>query len=563
MNHIRPYTPPSDDDLRRLIRFSVEDGRIWLAGQRMLLVHAGALAALRRELIKSLGPAYARAYFMRVGFTAGRNDAALARTIRHDATFFEKFMVGPQLHMLEGAVQVRVLTFEADEVSGRFYTEVRWDHSWEAEMHRRDCGLSAIPTCWMLLGYASGYTSAFMGRRILYKETHCVGCGDDHCHIIGRPVEEWEDAGEDALILFEESWGDFCRPQSAAAPPPSLRPEPPALPSPPPELIGHSRAFRAAFELLRTAAPTRATVLLTGETGVGKERFARALHALSPRASGPFVAVNCAALPSELVEAELFGAERGAYTGAHASRPGRFEAADGGTLFLDEIGEMPLPAQAKLLRVLQEGEVERLGGSRCRKVDVRIVAATNRDLEAAVREGRFRLDLFYRLNVLAIHIPPLRERREDIEPLTQALLARFAERHSRPVPLLTDRAYHALLTHDWPGNVRELENLLERIVITTPPGMAVDAPDLFPHRPRSGEGAVLTGEGRLGPAAGEARSLLDEILARGLDFEAVERELIAEAIARARGNLSAAARLLGLTRPQLSYRWERKHARAQ
>ncbi|HLH43273.1 MAG TPA: sigma 54-interacting transcriptional regulator, partial [Bryobacteraceae bacterium] len=548
MSDLAPYTPPSDEDLRRLIRFSVDDGRIWLAGQRMLLVHAAALAALRRELIASLGARYARQYFLRVGFTAGRSDAALAKTVRHDASFFEKFMVGPQLHMLEGAVRVRILSFAADEISGRFYTEVRWDHSWEAEMHRRDFGLSSDPVCWMLLGYASGYTSAFMGRRILYRETACVGCGHDFCHIVGKPLEEWGEEEEDGAILFE----------SANIPshiniPPAL---PAAAPSPPSELVGRSPAFRAALELLRSVAPTRATVLLTGETGVGKERFARLLHKLSPRADNPFIAVNCAGLPFELIEAELFGVERGAYTGAHASRAGRFELAHGGTLFLDEIGELPLPAQAKLLRVLQESEIERLGGGRCRKIDVRIVAATNRDLESAVRESRFRADLFYRLNVVPIRIPPLRERGEDIHALALSLLQRFANLYNRPVPSLTDRAYQALLQYDWPGNVRELENLIERLVITTPDGMAIDAGDLFPDLVLSENGAVVTSHGLLSSEESSAppSSLVDELLASGLTLEALERKLLEEAVRRSRGNLSAAARLLGLTRPQLSYR---------
>lgn len=556
MSDLAPYTPPSDEDLRRLIRFSVDDGRIWLAGQRMLLVHAAALAALRRELIASLGTRYARQYFMRVGFTAGRSDAALAKTVRHDASFFEKFMVGPQLHMLEGAVRVRILSFAADEISGRFYTEVRWDHSWEAEMHRRDFGLSSEPVCWMLLGYASGYTSAFMGRRILYRETACVGCGHDFCHIVGKPLEEWgKEEKEDGAILFDRA---YIPPQVTL--PSNVRA---TTPSAPPELIGRSPAFRAALELLRTVAPTRATVLLTGETGVGKERFARLLHKLSPRAENAFIAVNCAAIPFDLIEAELFGVERGAYPGAHTSRSGRFELAHGGTLFLDEIGELPLPAQAKLLRVLQESEIERLGGGRCRKIDVRIVAATNRDLEEAVREGRFRADLFYRLNVVPIHIPPLRERGEDIQALALTLLQRFASLHNRPVPSLTDRAYHALLHYDWPGNVRELENLIERLVITTPDGMAIDAGDLFPDLELSENGAVVTSHGLLSSEDSKtpSSSLMDELIASGLTLEALERKLIEEAVQRARGNLSAAARLLGLTRPQLSYRWERKYAK--
>jgi DNA-binding NtrC family response regulator len=555
VSDLAPYIPPSDEDLRRLIRFSVDDGRIWLAGQRMLLIHAAALAALRRELIMSLGARYTRQYFMRVGFTAGHSDAALAKTVRHDSSFFEKFMVGPQLHMLEGAVRVRILSFTADEVSGRFYAEVRWDHSWEAEMHRRDFGLSEEPVCWMLLGYASGYTSAFMGRRILYRETACVGCGHDFCHIIGKPLEEWNDEQEDGAILFDRT---YAPPQVSI--PPRVQT---ARPDPPSELIGRSPAFRAALEKLHAVAPTRVTVLLTGETGVGKERFARLLHKLSPRAENAFVAINCAAIPFDLIEAELFGVERGAYTGAHTSRPGRFELAHGGTLFLDEIGDLPLPAQAKLLRVLQESKIERLGGGRCRKVDVRIVAATNRNLEEAVREGRFRADLFYRLNVVPIHIPPLRERGEDIQALAFALLQRFATLHDRPVPTLTDRACHALLHYDWPGNVRELENLIERLVITTPAGMAIDASDLFPNLAFSRDGAIVTSHGLLSSEGSNkpSSSLVDELIANGLTLETLERKLIEEAIQRARGNLSAAARLLGLTRPQLSYRWEKKYAK--
>jgi transcriptional regulator with GAF, ATPase, and Fis domain len=211
------------------------------------------------------------------------------------------------------------------------------------------------------------------------------------------------------------------------------------------------------------------SVLLTGETGVGKERFARALHTLSDRAGGPFVAVNCAALPAELIEAELFGVEKGAYTGAHATRAGRFERADGGTLFLDEVGDMPLPAQAKLLRVLQEGEVERLGAEQPRKVNVRLVAATNVDLEAAVAAGRFRRDLLYRLNVYPIAIPALRERTADIAPLAQHLLQRYAAQHHKRLLGFSDRAMAALQAHDWPGNVRELENLVERGVILACP----------------------------------------------------------------------------------------------
>ena len=231
---------------------------------------------------------------------------------------------------------------------------------------------------------------------------------------------------------------------------------------------------------MRKGAGTQVTVLLTGETGVGKERFARALHAMSTRAAKPFVAVNCAALPGELIESELFGAEKGAFTGAGAARQGRFERADGGTLMLDELGELPLPAQAKLLRVLQQGEIERLGGTQVRKVDVRAIVATNVDLKAAVAAGRFRADLMYRLNVYPIRIPPLRERVDDIEPLAAHLLQRFSALHGKSVAGFTDRALDAMRSYAWPGNVRELENLIERGVILASAREPVDVHELFP-----------------------------------------------------------------------------------
>ncbi len=323
------------------------------------------------------------------------------------------------------------------------------------------------------------------------------------------------------------------------------------------ELIGRSKAFEKSIGLLRKAASTQVTVLLTGETGVGKERFARTLHAMSPRAHKPFVAVNCAALPHELIESELFGAEKGAFTGAGAARPGRFERADGGTLFLDELGELPHSAQAKLLRVLQNGAVDRLGATAVRKVDVRVVAATNVDLEAAVEAGRFRRDLMYRLNVYPIAIPSLRERVEDMEPLANHLLRQFMALHNKRVTGITDRALDAMRHYSWPGNVRELENLIERGLIITSPGQMVDVDDLFAVAPAPPPVTLSpTGELRQGAPA-DLDSLYEEMQRRGLSLEALEDGLLQQAVERAGGNLSAAARSLGMTRPQLSYRLQK------
>lgn len=553
-----PIPPlPSDADLRRLIHFSAGDGRIWLAGQRMVLVHASALGALRRELMHSVGPEQTRRYFTRAGFAAGTSDAALARQLRGDASLFDMFAVGPQLHMLEGAVQVTPIHFEADPQTGHYLGEFRWDHSWEAEVHKRDFGLQDHSVCWMLIGYASGYTSAFMGRPVIYKETQCIGRGDAHCHIVGKPQEEWSDT-EDLESYFRED-SMLRTMQDLQTQVETLRMEVDADANKT-QLIGQSLAFRTAYSLLQNAAPTHVAVLLTGETGVGKERFARALHALSARAAKPFVAINCAAIPHELIESELFGAEKGAYTGAQSARAGRFERADGGTLFLDEIGELPLSSQAKLLRVLQEGEIERLGSTQNRKVDVRLVAATNRNLNQEVKEGRFRTDLFYRINVYPVLIPSLRERRDDIEPMVTSMLERFAAIHQKSVPVLTDHAFDALRQHEWPGNVRELENLVERAVILSKPRGFIDAHDLFPGMGSPG-GRMVTAKGSLSshdPMPLNCRALLDQLHSCGGGLEELEQNLILEAVEKAKGNLSAAARLLGITRPQLSYRLQRK-----
>ncbi|WP_431276803.1 sigma 54-interacting transcriptional regulator [Variovorax ureilyticus] len=551
---------PSDADLRRLVHFSAGDGRIWLAGQRMVLVHMAALGSLRREMMQSIGREQTRRVLMRAGYASGERDAVLARQVRGEASLADMFAVGPQLHMLEGAVQVTPERFVFDIAKGEFEGIFRWDHSWEVETHVRDFGPQDEPVCWMLLGYASGYTSAFMGRPVLFKEVACCACGAPHCRIEGRPLADWPDGealardyeADPMLLRLEDLKSQVDSLRSTLEPADDLGP-----------LIGRSRAYVAATALLRKAAGTQVSVLLTGETGVGKERFARALHAMSARADKPFVAVNCAALPGELIESELFGAEKGAFTGAGAARPGRFERADGGTLLLDELGELPLPAQAKLLRVLQHGEVERLGGTLPRKVDVRVIAATNVDLEAAVAAGRFRRDLMYRLNVYPIRIPPLRERVDDIEPLANHLLQRFAALHGKRVAGFTDRAIDAMRQHPWPGNVRELENLIERGVILSSPDEPVDVGDLFASAPQAAP-VIVNAEGQLERGAPhDTAGLYDEVQRRGLSLEALEDALLKEAVHRAGGNLAGAARALGVSRAQLSYRIARAHERAR
>jgi DNA-binding NtrC family response regulator len=548
---------PPDGDLRRLLRFEPDSGAIWLGDRRMVLMHTTALAALRQDLVNSVGPEHARRILTRMGYASGLCDAEYAKKTRPGESLQSSFMVGPQLHMLEGAARVTPVKLTFDIPAGQFYGEFRWDHSWEAYAHQQKFGLVDDPACWTLLGYASGYTSAYMGRLILYKETLCAACGADHCQIVGRPIEEWPDGEAHRVYFTDDSLMEKMEALQSQVEALKSEIEPASRGA---QLIGVSPNFRKAYALMEKAAQTQVTVLLTGETGVGKERFARALHELSSRANAPFVAINCAALPSELIEAELFGVEKGAYTGAHASRAGRFERANGGTLLLDEVGELPMAAQAKLLRVLQEGEVERVGGENTLKVNVRLVAATNVDLEKAVREGRFRSDLMYRLNVYPICIPGLRERRADIEPLARSMLTRFGALHGKRITGFGERALQALTKHDWPGNVRELENLVERGVILASQGGMIEIEHLFPNLSESPQTSV-DAHGQLTrlPSA-QDDDLSARILDSGSSLEDIEARVLDHAVARARGNLSEAARLLGLTRPQLAYRQKRQHA---
>jgi DNA-binding NtrC family response regulator len=544
---------PESADLRQLLRFSAKDGLIWLGEHRMVLLHTAALSELRKELIDSVGTEQARRILTRMGFASGMRDAELARKTRGACDLAEAFVVGPQLHMLEGCVKVAPVRLEMDAESGAFYGEFIWEHSWEAEVHVQAFGEVDDSVCWMMVGYASGYTSAFMGRFILFRETECAATGISHCRIVGKPAEDWPDAHE--LTPYFEA--DFIVSRLL-----ELREEVEAMrrsitsPRKVPDLIGMSSGFRHAYELVMKAAGTSVSVLLLGETGVGKERFARALHQMSPRKDAPFVAINCAALPNELIESELFGVERGAFTGAHASRTGKFERADGGTLFLDEIGELPLLAQAKLLRVLQEGEIERLGDERTRKINVRLVAATNVDLQKAVAAGSFRRDLLYRLNVYPVTIPPLRERVTDIPPLVEAMIERFCSLHGKRLTGITDKAMHALKLHTWPGNVRELENALERGVILAAQNSKIEVEQLFiGAAPEFGQQSGVGADGTLEERATvTGNDLTDAVLNAGTALEDFEQTLLQRAVDRAGGNLSAAARLLGMTRPQLNYR---------
>jgi two-component system response regulator HydG len=573
---------PSIVDVASRLHFDAREGRIWLDDQRMLLLHVSAYGVLRQELIESLGIDKARGLITRIGWNCGAHDADLARRLQGGGRAHDAVLLGPALHMLEGVARVEPVRLDVDVERGHFDGEFRWHGSAEAEQHIQLYGISAEAVCWQQLGYASGFVSRFMGRPVVFREVQCAGQGAPHCVIVGRPADAWPDGEQDLASLRADTLShgvsavhrdrhgrDNTGIRGAATSQVLLDDR---------DVVGISSGFNAVCHMVRRAARTKATVLFLGESGVGKEILARSLHRIGPRAAGPFIAINCAAIPDELIESELFGVDKGGYTGAASSRPGRFERADGGTLFLDEIGILSWTAQGKLLRALQEREIERVGGTQTVKVDVRVVAATNLDLRDEVKAGRFREDLYFRINVLPIRVPPLRERREDIPVFMNHFLHHFNQRDERRVTGFTGRAIDAMLAYSWPGNIRELENLVERGVVLAPDDGPIDTPHLFvggeqieaewlavqqdgslKNRPR--ECAEPDNADGLASSASESdlaervQALLSGSTATGgVPLDVLETALVRSALASTQGNQSAAARLLGLSRAQLIYR---------
>jgi DNA-binding NtrC family response regulator len=488
---VKPHRRPGDDALIRkdlhlaeLLDFRPDQGVIRLHEQRVVILSAAAMGLLRKELVDSLGPETARRLLLRFGFADGYHDAVNLRERSKWTSPLDGLQTGAMLHTLEGIVRAEVRRVDHDAATGRFEEEVAWHDSYEAEQHLHHYGKSSSPVCWSLLGYSSGFVSACLGKEIYFRETQCLGQGAKHCVAIGRDAESW---GAD----LEKIRGDF----QAATVGPEVERLHEAVSKRAKELdrrerllerrerelnllrerinrhaasknfIAGSQAMKAVLELAARVAPLDTTVLVYGESGTGKEFIVRMIHDQSPRAAAPFVSINCAALTETLLESELFGHVRGAFTGAVRDKAGLFEVAGAGTIFLDEIGEIAPTVQAKLLRALQEREIRRVGAERSIKVNARVVAATNRDLRAAVDAGTFREDLYFRLGAFIITVAPLRDRREDIPPLVHYFLVRAASRMKKDVSSVSADAMTALMNYRWPGNVRELEHAVERAVI--------------------------------------------------------------------------------------------------
>jgi DNA-binding NtrC family response regulator len=461
-----------DLSISELVEFDADEGVIRFAGQRALIIDATAKGSLRKELIEHFGLSAARAVLTRFGFVQGWRMAEATGDLFKWESEEDWHRACARIHMLEGMYRLR-----PGPPSSVMKDGLTLVGSYEAEQHIAYLGRSDISVCWTICGLMSGYLSRAVNQEIYVLEDRCIGKGDAVCQILGRTLEEWGDERSEDLHFYRANNSrEWLEPslqqitESLKEAERQLRKRTRVLQQVVPwvedpfGLIARSVGMRRVVDLARRIAMVDATTLITGESGTGKERIAQLIHRESARAAGPFIAVNCGAISESLLESELFGHARGSFTDAGQDRAGLFEGANGGTLLLDEIGEVSPGMQVKLLRVLQEREIRRVGENKNRPVDVRVVAATNRDLATDIESGRFRKDLYYRLNVVQLHIPPLRDRREDLLPLARILLTQAAERFKRPDVGLSPRAADQLLRYEWPGNVRELENAMERAI---------------------------------------------------------------------------------------------------
>jgi DNA-binding NtrC family response regulator len=495
-----------------LLDFRPDLGIIRLHEQRVVILSAAAMGLLRKELIETFGQEIARRLLLRFGYADGYHDAVNLRERFRWSDPLEGLRAGAVLHTLEGIVRAEVIRLEHD-AEGAFRAEIAWNDSYEAEQHVHHYGVSGDPVCWSLAGYVSGYASACLGQEVYFRESVCLGQGAKRCTIVGKEAAAW---GSDLGGLRADFQGaglkeEIERLQLAVRRRlHELTKRERLLESRERELdvlrdriirhaesrkfVFRSPAMQEVLELAAQVAPLDTTVLVNGESGTGKEFVVRMIHDQSTRANGPFVSVNCAALTETLLESELFGHVRGAFTGAVRDKAGLFELASNGTLFLDEIGEVAPTIQAKLLRALQEREIRRVGGERTIKVNTRVVAATNRDLQAAIAVGTFREDLYFRLGAFVVSIPPLRDRREDIAPMVQEFVRRAATRMGKDVRTVSAEAMARLIRYLWPGNVRELEHAIERAVILAR-GTSVTlrelAPEIAQERSRARGGETL------------------------------------------------------------------------
>jgi two-component system, NtrC family, response regulator HydG len=455
---------------RELLALDPKRGIIQFAGQRAILLDTVAMGLLRKYLVENFGLIAARTVLTQFGFAHGWRMADTLETQFEWDGPEDWRRAGAKLCAIAGLFHVQTGTEGLLSLEG-----ATLDGSYEAEQHILHFGRADAPICWTISGLISGYISRSSGEEIYVLEENCVGRGDAVCRLFGKTRNEWGNQHSNDLQYFEPKGLSECLDvslnrviETLKTAELKLRIHRQTITQVDPQLeaplgiINKSATMRKLVELSSRVARVDSTVLITGESGTGKERIASLIHNESARSAGPFIAVNCGAITETLLESELFGHARGAFTGATHDRPGLFESANGGTLLLDEIGEVSPGMQVKLLRALQEREIRRVGENKSRKFDVRVITATNRDLHDEIEKGNFRQDLYYRIKVVELHVPPLRERKDDIIALALVLLANAAIRMKRAVRDLSPGAADQLLRYPWPGNVRELENAMER-----------------------------------------------------------------------------------------------------
>ena len=521
-----------DLKLDELVRFA--EGRISLHGRRLALHDLRAFTQLRQDLLTMVGPEQARRIFTRFGYFWGEADAAALKRVFKWDSLRDYLLALPRMHSLQGMSRMLVKRLDVDPQNSQFLMDLTWHDSGEIE--DRPEGLPSNETlCWLIVGYASGFASWCQGREIFFIEHKCCARGERVCAAIGKDRQSWGDEIKEYLRYYrtDDIVGKIrdlsARLQKATRELAVQRRQLGLSDSGPqpawPEV--RSSGFQRVLEMAHRVGPYDSSILITGESGVGKEVLARYIHRLSIRSKLPFLAVNCGALPETLLESELFGHKAGAFTGAIGDRVGLFEQASGSTLFLDEIGDISPNMQVKLLRVLQEKEIMPVGASRVRKVDVRIIAATNKDLHAEIAAGRFREDLYYRLSVIEIDIPPLRQRQEDVLPLARTFVSRLARRLKMPALRLDAACLDYLLNYAWPGNVRELENAIERAAVLSREGTIL--PEHLPP-------GILQARQRPGKALSVRRTLAQ-----------VEKEHIQAVLESTGGNRTQAAQILAIS----------------
>ena len=457
-------------DLKLNELVDITEGRLNIKGRDFVLHPKNAFAQVRKDIVDNIGIEEAHRIFTRFGYFHGHSDADSMKDIFNWDNDEEFIKASLQLMDIQGRAKYKIDNFDYHEPSSSINMEITLFNSKEADEHLYQLGESEAPVCWMLTGYLSGYISFCLEKDVYFKESKCKGKGDEVCKLTGKDKNSWGNEITPTLKHFKSLSELQSKVQELSRKLRKMK-----------KKARHdsgdiklddsyrknlfvevrSKAYKKVLKIAHKVAQYDSTLLVTGETGAGKEVLAKYIHSNSHRSEGPFTVVNCSALPENLLESELFGHKKGAFTGAHEDRIGLFEKANQGTVFLDEIGDISEKMQIKLLRVLQEHEITRLGENEPREVDIRVIAATNRNLEKLIEQNEFREDLYYRLKIVKIEVPPLRDRNEDIIPLSRHLVDKISEELEIDSLTLDATSLDYLQTYNWPGNVRELENAIE------------------------------------------------------------------------------------------------------